>query len=170
MKLTPKKLTQYAPVRALFVILLPIGLLCSSFGCFSVSRPNAVLDAAAIAELKQFDYGRWSELLANYVDQDGKVDYQSLKSSRQPLDNFVALIGEVGPKMRPELFPDRAHQLAYYINGYNALTIFNVINRLPQMQSVNDSARSFFYFTKFRLDGEGLSKELPMGTTAHAKP
>ena len=91
------------------------------------------------------------------MNETGRVDYAALKTNRERLDRFVALIGAVGPNTKPSLFPTKAHQLAYYINAYNAFTMFNVINRLPKLKTVIDDKTSFFYFTEFPIDGGKIS-------------
>ena len=91
------------------------------------------------------------------MNSKGQVNYRALKAGRTDLDAFIGLIARVGPKSRPEFFPTRSHRLAYYINAYNALTIFNVINRMPGLKRVIDEKINFFYFTEFLLDGEAIS-------------
>lgn len=126
-------------------------------GCFNTVRSTATLDAQKVANLETFDYGPWNTLLKTHVNDVGQVNYDALKADRAALDAFVALMAAVGPKSRPALFDTREKQLAYYINAYNALTMFNVINRLPAMKSVMDDKNDFFYFTEFTLDGTPIS-------------
>jgi hypothetical protein len=126
-------------------------------GCFSTVKSSVNLDQTKIQMLKAFDYGEWNSLLVEHVNGDGQVDYQALIAKRARLDTFVALIGVVGPSTRPKLFDTPDKKLAYYINAYNALTMFNVINRLPGLRSVNDEEKDFFYFTEFTVDGKALS-------------
>ncbi|MEE2787006.1 MAG: DUF547 domain-containing protein [Myxococcota bacterium] len=126
-------------------------------GCFNTVQSDSPVSGDEAAKLTSFSYEDWTRILASHVDSDGRVDYPALKANRLPLDRFVGLIGSVGPKSRPALFPTRAHRLAYYINAYNALTMFNVINRLPGLKRVIDDKFDFFYFTKFPLDGGEIS-------------
>ena len=105
------------------------------------------MNETAAAQLTTFDYEDWTSVLREHVDDSGRVTYRKLKADRTHLDRFVAMLGAVGPESRPDLFPTRADKLAYYINAYNAFTLFNVINRLPDIQSVMDDKTSFFYFT-----------------------
>lgn len=126
-------------------------------GCFSTVKSNVNLDQAKVKTLMAFDYGEWNGLLVEHVNGEGQVDYQALIANRGRLDTFVALIGVVGPTTRPELFETQEKKLAYYINAYNALTMFNVINRLPAMKTVVDDDKSFFYFTEFKVDGTPIS-------------
>ena len=123
---------------------------------FSTVESPVTVDPKAIEAMTTFEYTDWAEVLT-LVDDQGRVDYQKLSADRSALDRFVATIAVVGPTTRPELFPNRGDKLAYYINAYNALTLFNVINRLPKMKSVHDDSKDFFYFTTFQLDGSSIS-------------
>lgn len=137
------------------VICALAALLCAA--CGGVVKSNVSLDTEKLAAMTAVDYAGWTAVLKTYVDDKGEVDYPRLKADRGGLDAFVAQIAAVGPKTRPALFKTREDQLAYYINAYNALTMFNVINRYPEIQSVIDSKLSFFVTTKFLLDGEETS-------------
>lgn len=130
-------------------------LLCAA--CGGVVKSTVNLSDDTLAAMTAVDYAGWTEVLKTYVDDKGEVDYPKLKANRGKLDAFVAQIAAVGPKTRPELFKTRDDKLAYYINAYNALTMFNVINRYPEIKSVIDSKLSFFVTTKFVLDGTEIS-------------
>ena len=139
--------------RALIVVLLFV------VGCGKTVTSNVKVDEGALAKATAFDYADWTTVTTQYVDGEGKVDYARLKAERGPLDRFVATLAAVGPKTRPDLFPTKNDQLAYYINAYNAFTMFNVIERYP-IASVNpDTAGqiSFFVATKFKMDGEEIN-------------
>ena len=138
-------------------LLLTVSLAWSLTGCFSTVKSSQKIDQATLQNLQVFDYSDWQGLLKAHVDDKGRVNYEALKKNRVPLDRFVALIGAIGPKSRPDLFKSESDKLAYYINAYNAFTMFNVINRLPKMKSVNDDIKSFFYFTEFLMDGGKIS-------------
>jgi len=133
--------------------------LCAALltGCFSTVKSNVQLDQKKIETLETFEYGSWNTLLETHVNDKGQVDYTALMADRKSLDEFVAIIGEVGPNTRPKLFDTRDKKLAFYINAYNALTMFNVINRLPAMKTVVDDDKDFFYFTEFKVDGKPIS-------------
>ncbi len=126
-------------------------------GCFSTVKSTVKLDQKKIETLEDFDYTSWNTLLVTHVNDQGQVDYPALMADRKPLDEFVAIIGEVGPTTRPKLFDTRDKKLSFYINAYNALTMFNVINRLPAMKTVMDDDKDFFYFTEFQVDGKPIS-------------
>ena len=83
--------------------------------------------AFAYAEQADYDVSDWGGVLQQYVDHQGLVNYEGLAKNRQQLDQYLAQIKRVGPTTAPQLFHDRAHQLAYYINAYNAL-VFEGVN------------------------------------------
>ena len=113
-------------------------------------------DAARWADLKEFPYGDWAAVLSTHVDGDGRVDYEALSTQHGHLDQFVAMLGAVGPKSTPELFPTKAHRLAYWINAYNACTVHQVLEHWP-LDSVGDMKTEFFYWTEYVVDGEERS-------------
>jgi len=113
-------------------------------------------DATRWAELKEFPYDDWAAVLSTHVDGDGRVDYAALHAQRGRLDQFVAMLGAVGPISTPALFPTKAHRLAYWINAYNACTMHQVWEHWP-IDSVGDMKTEFFYWTEYVVDGEERS-------------
>ena len=103
-----------------------------------------------------YDDADWATVLKEFVDDRGRVDYRSLRERRAPLDRYVALLAVVGPTTRPGQFTTTNDRLAYWINAYNALVMFQVIERWP-LKSVGDHKKKFFYFTRFEVDGRNLS-------------
>jgi hypothetical protein len=75
----------------------------------------------------------WADVLDQVVTEDGYVRYDLLTGNangvRYSLDRYVAQIYDAGPANRPELFPSEVDRLAYYINAYNALSIYAVLER-----------------------------------------
>jgi hypothetical protein len=122
--------------------------------CSSCTAESSVkLDEARLQALTAFDDADWAATLATYVNDEGKVDYAALKQDRTRLDTFVALLAEVGPSTREDLFPRREDRLAYHLNAYNAFTMFNVLNRYPDIDTVYADKIDFFGLTFFRMDG-----------------
>ena len=121
--------------------------------CFqTVQSPAAANDRTLPHETND-----WAEVLRLHVDDAGRVDYQALSTEPDALHRVVAGFAITGPKQTPALFEGRNDELAYYINAYNALTMFNVANRWPQIVSVHDERVDFFYLTRFPLDGEPIN-------------
>ena len=70
----------------------------------------------------------WASVLERYVDDQGRVDFQGVAADRGDLDTYVAWVARVSPASNPELFPSQADRNAYYLNSYNALAMYNVID------------------------------------------
>jgi hypothetical protein len=121
----------------------------------------ALLLALPAAAADTFSHDEWTQVLRRFVDDRGNVDYQALARDRVLLDRYVARLGQVGPRTRPQLFPDRRHRLAYYVNAYNALVFAGVLARGPETETVwtgglipGENGIAFFSGMDVRLDGE----------------
>jgi len=102
----------------------------------------------------------WGALLAEVVSPDGYVDYDQLEQQREPLDQYVAWISN------DNLFQNEkvtSHHHAFWLNTYNALVMFQVLER-GQPDSVLDigewipaEGAGFFVFTQFDVANHRLS-------------
>lgn len=104
----------------------------------------------------QFSHEAWGDVLQAFVDDQGLVDYAGLRDSDQQFRGYLAQIQQKGPANSPELFPDRDHQLAYYINAYNALVFEAVLARRPDLDSVwgwTGTGLGFFVRTDVEVEG-----------------
>jgi len=77
------------------------------------------------------------------VNDRGQVDFRGLAKSPGDLKAFVDYIARVSPESDPALFPGAETRLAYHINAYNALAMYNVID--------SGIPRSLSGFTKLRF-------------------
>lgn len=136
-------------------ILLTLSVLALT-ACGGVVKPKNTIPTETLEAMTAFDYALWTGVLKTHVNDKGQVDYPALIKNRAPLDKFVSQLAVLGPNSHPELFKTEQDKLAYYINAYNALTMFNVINRYPEIKSVTDSKASFFVLTEFELDGDEI--------------
>ncbi len=78
-----------------------------------------------------FSHADLDELLAMYVDDRGRVDYEGLRRDRTRLDRVLVANAETSPDSHPERFPTPDHVLAYWLNAYNAAAIGFVIDAYP---------------------------------------
>jgi hypothetical protein len=108
-----------------------------------------------------FSHADWEATLERFVNERGFVDYQALSKDHADLDRYLESLATKGPQTTPALFPSRDHQLAYYLNAYNALVFKGVLDRGPEDDSVWKggliSGYSFFVKQKFQLDSESTS-------------
>ena len=102
-------------------------------------------------------YERWVGVLAKFVNARGEVDFRGLARERADLDAFLDYIARVSPRSAPESFPSREAKLAYYINAYNALAMFNVIDENFPKNLSGLTKISFFGFKRFTIGGERMS-------------
>ena len=118
-----------------------------------------VLLASGGLEAASFAHSGWDRVLKQYVNQIGEVDYAALKANRAGLDRYVMLLGESSPDNHPELFPSRAHQLAYWLNAYNAFVIRGVVDNYPT-RSVRDLGALYGFFRRKDFTSGGVKMSL----------
>jgi len=99
----------------------------------------------------------WASVLERYVDDQGRVDFQGVAADRGDLDTYVAWVARVSPASNPELFPTQADRNAYYLNSYNALAMYNVLDAgIPEtLEGLRKVP--FFFFRQVQIGGERMS-------------
>jgi len=105
-----------------------------------------------------FSHRQFDQVLQQHVDSQGRVSYALLKKDRNGLDTYIDSLAATSPHNHPDRFPRRQHQLAYWINAYNAFVLRGVIDAYP-VSSVMDIKRfnGFFRRLKFIAGGEELT-------------
>ena len=100
---------------------------------------------------------RWAAVLDAHVDAAGRVDFAGLAARPDALLHYLNYVAEVSPRSHPERFPTRQATLAYYINAYNALAMYNVIDSgIPGTLS-GLRKYHFFLFKRQRVGGIWIS-------------
>ena len=108
-----------------------------------------------------FSHDDWNSVLGEYVNAQGYVDYQRLKSNSATFDRYVQRIESVSPASNPELFPTKADELAYYMNAYNALVFKGVLSRGPEQKSVwRGLVSGYNFFVKMKITVGGKRTNL----------
>ncbi|RMF39377.1 MAG: DUF547 domain-containing protein [Planctomycetota bacterium] len=110
--------------------------------------------------LGQIDHTAWDELLHKYVDSHGMVAYAAWKRSasdqRKLLDYLNHLSRSDNRGTKPQL-------LAFWINAYNALTVYGILREYPTSSIRNHTAKLFGYniwkHLKLRVAGNAYSLE-----------
>lgn len=83
-------------------------------------------------------YEQWARILATYVDDEGLIDYAGVAGAgRADLDGFMQTLATIDPSGLGE-----AEQIAFWINAYNALVVYQVAERYP-LESVRDVGALF---------------------------
>jgi hypothetical protein len=146
-----------------WAVVLLIALVIGVTGVLTVKAlglRSVTVDAEPFEQAQSgFDYGWWNASLGRWVHPTG-VDYDAVRADEANLRRFIATLGEIGPRATPERFTTQPERLAYYINAYNALVLFAVVDNWP-IQTVHDvrgwldprAGFGFFYGLRFPLDG-----------------
>ncbi|MFN7922547.1 MAG: DUF547 domain-containing protein [Bryobacteraceae bacterium] len=103
--------------------------------------------AAGMLQAGGFDHSGWDALVKRWVNQIGEVDYGGLAKDRTGLDAYVQRLEQVSPDNNKADFPSRAHELAYWINAYNALVMKGVVSAYP-IKSVRDVGGGLTFFRR----------------------
>jgi len=132
-------------------------------GALACALPFPCASEAVAPDVAAFD-----RILKSYVLDDGTVKYAALKAGLTPLTRFVEQIGATSPDSHPQLFPTRAHKLAYWLNTYNALVLWAMAKEYPEKKDRLNSLigrYQFFMRKKFKTGGRDLSlKDLETNT------
>jgi hypothetical protein len=106
-----------------------------------------------------FDHSGWDRMLKAYVNDIGEVHYAALKADRKGLDEYIRMLGESSPENRSGLFPTRTHELAYWMNAYNAFVIRGVVDNYPT-RSVRDLGAVYGFFRRKSYTAGGVNLSL----------
>lgn len=105
-------------------------------------------------------YAPWARVLSTYVDDEGLVDYAGLKErGRDDLEAFMTAIAEVDPAD----FASDDERKAFWINAYNAVVMWQVVERYP-LDSVRDVGALWglvggFFKKEYRVAGRDMSAD-----------
>lgn len=109
-------------------------------------------------KVEKFSTADWQRVLDKVCTDDGYVRYDVLKynedATKDALFRFVGLINTVSPENRADLFPTDQDKLAYYLNAYNALCMYGVLQKgLPD----NVLNSGLFILSSFPVGGDSLT-------------
>lgn len=88
-------------------------------------------------QLQHFSHQEFDQVLRQYVNGEGRVDYRSLQAQPRQFERYYQQIATVSPDSHPAAFSNQADQLAYWINAYNAAVIKTVLSYYP-IKSIED--------------------------------
>jgi hypothetical protein len=87
----------------------------------------------ALAKLPPF-YRLYADLLKNYVDDNGNVDYSTLRRKRGDLLELVRMLDELDPQQ--VLFWSNNEKIALWLNAHNIFTLKLIVDNYPIKSSV----------------------------------
>lgn len=123
----------------------------------STATPAPALDAATAAMSIGDWEAAWTKVLTRTVDDAGRIDFDSLRQDRVDLDRVVAFVAAADPVSQPQRFPDKNSRLAYYINAYNALAMYGVVQAGVPESLGGLTKFTFFYLRTFTVGGNPIS-------------
>lgn len=101
-----------------------------------------------------FPFADYDALLKKYVDDQGRVDYNAIKTSEaDTVEKLYAIVSATGPDKTPDLYKGKNAALAYYLSAYNLLVWKNVIDGIPKLKRVDQGLYSFFRNPEFQVNG-----------------
>lgn len=99
----------------------------------------------------------WTDVLTENVDEFGRIDFVAVARNRTKLDQVVAFIAANDPTSQPGTFPSREAKLAYYINAYNALAMYGIVDAGIPSSLGGLNKITFFWWRTFKIGGRSLS-------------
>ena len=118
------------------------------------------LPVDGVALTQEDTYAAWERVLANYVDDEGLVDYAGLKANgMDDFREFMRVLAETDPAT----LGGEQEQMAFWINAYNALVVWQVVEKYP-VDSVRDVGALWglvggFFKNKYRVAGQDKSAD-----------
>lgn len=131
-------------------------------GCSTTKSVDSRFQPAQPVEQLRYDAADWQKVLGAAVTADGYVRYEALTGNeagvRDALYRYVGLIGAVSPDNRADLFPRREDKLAYFLNAYNALAMYAVLERgLPANTLLSGFPGSIYHGDRFPVGGKATT-------------
>ncbi len=126
-------------------------LLLALLGCRTVMTSDAEISGNPIRQ--------WERVLAQSVTDEGLVDYDHLEANREALDKYVAWVHS----SKPWEGKKTRERHALYLNAYNALVLFQVLERdrppsvLEPRGWIPKGGSAFFVETAFVMGPDTLS-------------
>ncbi len=132
-------------------LLAALTLFLSLAGC--VRRLPPPVPAHAPLPSADAAYQAWGRVLAANVDGRGRIDFDRVTREPADLHAYVAWAAANGPRSTPAAFPSKEDALAYHLNTYNALAMFNAVtNDVRPVDKIR-----FFFLTTLAIDGAPMS-------------
>lgn len=118
-------------------------------GCSSLV-PAPTVDVAVTKETPD---AAWSHVLQDFVDAKGRVDFDRLSTKPQELYAYVRHVAAVDLST----IRDPQEKLAFYLNSYNALSMYNILNGGVPRSIAGLGKIKYFFLRKFEIGGQILS-------------
>lgn len=116
-------------------------------GVATAGTPVYVGDSRVrLVPMHTIDHAVWNELLAKYVDRNGRVDYKRWHANRTDqaqLDSYLRHLSSASRAADGQT--TKADQLAFWINAYNAVTVKGILREYPTTSIRNHTPKLWGY-------------------------
>lgn len=109
----------------------------SLFSAHTINRPPVVGKSGAPATSGGFKQQDWSAFVTRFAGDNG-VDYHGFQRVQRLLRELLSRLSDA----RPDEWEHADEQLAFYLNAYNAIAIYEVLRHYP-VNSVRDIPAAF---------------------------
>jgi len=103
----------------------------------------------ATVEVESLSHDSFDILLAKYVDVNGDVNYADFKNDEMVLSEYLDLLKENEPE---DSWSDNK-KMAYWINVYNAFTIYNILFEYPVSSIMDIESGAIWTTRKIKIGG-----------------
>jgi len=150
------RLTQFVYLNAI----LAVGLACST-GVYAQAQTQPRFGGPGMSpsvrsSFDEISHDSFDRLLRRYVDCQGMVCYQSWRGQCGDIQSLESYLHHLG-QADPSLPANGQARMAFYINAYNAMTIWGILHEYPVMsiQRIDGKRTSFAIFDDLQFwDGE----------------
>jgi len=94
----------------------------------------------ASVAVENVDHSTWNQLLQKYVDDDGLIaykDWHGNQHDRKALEEYLNQLSDAGSGPSTP----KSARLAFWINAYNALTVYGILREYPTSSIRNHTSR-----------------------------
>lgn len=102
-----------------------------------VDKDDTLIPSDSVNEVIMEHTESLDRVFAEFVNEQGSVDYDALRENPSNLDLFIEFLKKVSPENYPKKFVTEDDAKAYWINAYNALVMMTIVEN-PGITSVKD--------------------------------
>ncbi len=95
----------------------------------------------------------YARVLQDYVNERGEVNFSALQKQPADLNQYVAYVAQRAASS----IADKDERLAHYLNSYNALSMYNVLQSGIPLSHAGFAKVKFFYLRQFIIGGKAMS-------------
>jgi hypothetical protein len=140
-------------ILVLFPLLLILTACIEKSNSSSLGGQEKQKQESSVVADRSLNVADYAEVLKEYVDSSGRVDYENLKNNRQKLDKFNAAIGSTTSATYDSWTNEE--KIAFLLNAYNSLTLEAIIDNYPT-ESIRDIS-GVWDRKKFKVIGQEMT-------------